>query len=178
MDYAQSYIELMRAGISEGYVIPAITLKGVEGTIEPHIVKDATESLLFAAFEKFPDDIGEDFRASLTEAGKSAIMNSVVPGYEAFFKFMTEEYLPAASDDIAASSLPNGKAYYEHRVRLFTTMDITPKEVHDIGHSEVKRIRGPRTQTFDPANASQMPRSGVLGRLPRRPDDIATAMRR
>jgi len=140
-DYAQSYIELMRAGIKEGYVIPAITLKGVEGTIEPHIVKDATESLLFAAFEKFSGDIDEDSRASLTEAGKNAIMNSVVPGYEAFFKFMTEEYLPAASDDIAASSLPNGKAFYEHRVRLFTTMDITPKEVHDIGHSEVKRIR-------------------------------------
>ncbi|MCH8928322.1 MAG: DUF885 domain-containing protein [Candidatus Marinimicrobia bacterium] len=140
--YAQSYIELMRAGISEGYVLPGITLKGIEGTIEPHIVKDASESLLFAAFEKFPDDIDEAAQANLTEAGKSAILNSVVPGYEAFLKFITEEYLPAAREDIAASSLPDGKAFYEHRVRLFTTLDITPKEVHKIGHSEVKRIRG------------------------------------
>ena len=140
--YAQSYIELMRAGISEGYVLPGITLKGIGGTIEPHIVKDASESLLFAAFEKFPDDIDEAAQANLTEAGKSAILNSVVPGYEAFLKFITEEYLPAAREDIAASSLPDGKAFYEHRVRLFTTLDITPKEVHKIGHSEVKRIRG------------------------------------
>lgn len=140
--YAQSYIELMRAGIREGYVLPGITLKGIEGTIEPHIVKDASESLLFAAFEKFPDDIDEAAQANLTEAGKSAILNSVVPGYEAFLKFITEEYLPAAREDIAASSLPDGKAFYEHRVRLFTTLDITPKEVHKIGHSEVKRIRG------------------------------------
>ena len=141
-DFALSHIELMRTGISEGYVLPGITLKGFEGTIQPHIVKDASESILFAPFEKFPEAIDGDTRTSLTEAGISAILNSVVPGYEAFLMFMTEEYLPATSDDIAASSLPNGKAYYQHRVRLFTTMDITPKEVHDIGISEVKRIRG------------------------------------
>ena len=141
-DFALSHIELMRTGISEGYVLPGITLKGFESTIQPHIVKDASESVLFAPFEKFPEAIDEDTRSSLTEAGISAILNSVVPGYEAFLMFMTEEYLPATSDDIAASSLPNGKAYYEHRVRLFTTIDITPKEVHDIGISEVKRIRG------------------------------------
>ena len=137
----ESYIEVMRVGIEGGYVLPKIVLQGAEDTIEPHIVSDATESLLYKPFEKFPKGIDETEQARLTEAGINAIMNSVVPGYELFLDFMMNEYLPASSDDIAASSLPNGKAYYEFRVRSFTTLDVTPQEVHDRGLSEVARIR-------------------------------------
>ena len=140
-NYSESHIKVMRVGIQEGYVLPKIVLEGAEETIEPHIVNDATESLLFKPFENFPKGIDEAEQAQLTEAGMNAIMNSVVPGYELFLDFMMNEYLPASSDNIAASSLPNGKAYYEYRVRSFTTLNVTPQEVHDRGLSEVARIR-------------------------------------
>jgi len=140
-NYTESHIDVMRVGIEGGYVLPKIVLEGAKETIEPHIVTDATESLLYKPFEKFPKGIDETEHVRLTEAGKDAIMNSVVPGYESFLDFMVIEYLPASSDDIAASSLPNGKAYYEYRVRSFTTLNITPQEVHDRGLSEVARIR-------------------------------------
>ena len=58
--------------------------------------------------------------------GKETIQKSVVPSYRRFLEFMTQEYVPAARKDIAASTLPDGKAFYEHRVRSFTTLDITP----------------------------------------------------
>jgi uncharacterized protein (DUF885 family) len=54
---------------------------------------------------------------------------------------MADEYLPAAREMIGASALPDGRAYYEHRVRRFTTLDITPEEVHKVGLAEVARIR-------------------------------------
>jgi uncharacterized protein (DUF885 family) len=79
-------------------------------------------------------------------------MNSVVPAYKSFLKFMTEEYIPAGSVDIAASSLPNGKAYYEFCVRHYTTLDITPQEVHDIGLAEVERIRKEQMELIRKAN--------------------------
>ncbi|MCH8299920.1 MAG: DUF885 domain-containing protein [Candidatus Marinimicrobia bacterium] len=139
--YAESHIEVMRVGMEGGYVLPKIVLEGAEETIEPHIVADATESLLYKPFEKYPKGIDEADQARLTEAGVDAIMNSVVPGYKLFLEFMMNEYLPASSDDIAASSLPNGKAYYEYRVRSYTTLQVTPQEVHDRGLSEVARIR-------------------------------------
>ena len=139
--YAESHIEVMRVGIEGGYVLPKIVLEGAEETIEPHIVADATESLLYKPFEKYPKGIDEAEQTRLTEAGVDAIMNSVVPGYKLFLEFMMNEYLPASSDDIAASSLPNGKAYYEYRVRSYTTLQVTPQEVHDRGLSEVARIR-------------------------------------
>ncbi|MCH7887403.1 MAG: DUF885 domain-containing protein [Candidatus Marinimicrobia bacterium] len=140
-NYAESHIEVMRVGIEDGYVLPKIVLEGAGDTIEPHIVADATESLLYKPFEEFPKGIDESEQARLTEAGVDAIMNSVVPGYELFLDFMVNEYLPASSDEIAASSLPNGKAYYEYRVRSYTTLNVTPQEVHDRGLSEVARIR-------------------------------------
>ena len=140
-NYAESHIEVMRVGIEEGYVLPKIVLEGAEDTIEPHIVTDATESLLYKPFEKFPKGIDESDQVRLTEAGKNAILKSVVPGYESFLDFMVNVYLPASGDEIAASSLPNGKAYYEYRVRSYTTLQITPQEVHDRGLSEVARIR-------------------------------------
>ena len=68
-------------------------------------------------------------------------MGSVVPAYQALHDFMAKEYVPACLDKIGASQLPNGKAFYEHRVRYYTTLNLTPQQVHDTGLSEVKRIR-------------------------------------
>jgi uncharacterized protein (DUF885 family) len=64
-----------------------------------------------------------------------------VPAYQRFRKFMAEEYVPRARDTISASALPDGREYYRHRVKSFTTTDMTPEEVHQLGLAEVKRIR-------------------------------------
>ncbi|MBN2019563.1 MAG: DUF885 domain-containing protein [Sedimentisphaerales bacterium] len=139
--YARQHIDLMRMGIQRGYVVPRVVMTGVEKSIQAHIVNDPDKSLLFKPFEKFPEIIDEADRMRLTEAGRKAITQSVVPGYKAFLKFMVDEYIPAARQDIAASSLPHGRAFYEHCVRSETTLDVTPKLVHDIGLNEVKRIK-------------------------------------
>ena len=139
--YMGQYVETMRVGVKEGYTLPKVVMEGWETAIDAHIAEDPTKSLLFAPFEDFPDAIPANDRARLTERGKKAIAGSVVPGYQALRDFLAKEYVPACRDNIGASSLPNGKAFYEHRVRYYTTLDLTPKQVHDTGLSEVKRIR-------------------------------------
>ena len=139
--YAGQYIEVMREGIKQGYVLPKIVLEGWEPAVQKHVVEDPGQSLLYAAFENFPESIAQKDRDRLTARGKKAIMDSVVPGYRAFGDFMAREYVPACRETIGASDLPNGKAYYEHCVRYYTTLDLTPKQVHETGLSEVKRIR-------------------------------------
>ena len=140
--YADQHVTLMREGIRRGFVLPRVTLDGWEGAIEPHIVEDPTASLLYDAFEEFPDGVGAEDRARLAEEGRQAIEESVVPGYRAFFAFLRDEYVPAAREGVGASALPDGAAFYAHRVRLFTTLDDkTPQAVHETGLSEVARIR-------------------------------------
>jgi uncharacterized protein (DUF885 family) len=140
-EYVAQYIDLMRAGIRSGYMPPTVALNSVADSIQPHLIEDASQSLLFAPFNKFPGTINAAQQKDLTDRARKAIETSVTPAYRSLMQFVTDEYLPAARSDIAASSLPNGQAFYEHRVRLFTSLNLTPQQVHDTGLSEVKRIR-------------------------------------
>lgn len=139
--YADDHIGLMREGIRQKAVLPLIVLEGYRDSIDTHIVDNAEQSLLFAPFRQFPGSIEEKDRERLVEGGKAAILESIVPAYRRFGEFMHREYLPAARASIGASALPDGREFYRHRTRMFTTLDITPEQVHETGLSEVKRIR-------------------------------------
>ena len=135
------HIELLRAGVAKGLVLPAVVLEGYKDSITAHIVDDPTESLLFGPFKKFPGRVDRIDQERLAADGEDAVRTSVVPSYQKFLEFMEEEYVPNCRGSIAASALPKGRDYYRHRVRMFTTLDITPDEVHETGQREVKRIR-------------------------------------
>lgn len=139
--YADGYIQLMRRGIATGQVLPAVVLNGYEKAIDTHIVADPEASLLYAPLRKFPTTVPATEQERLRTAARTAIAESVVPGYRAFGKFMADEYVPQARGSIGASALPNGRDFYRHRVRRFTTLDLTPEEVHQTGVAEVARIR-------------------------------------
>jgi uncharacterized protein (DUF885 family) len=142
------YVETMRVGVKEGYTLPKVVMQGWETAIDAHIVDDPTKSLLYAPFDDFPEAILSGDRARLAQRGKQAITGSVVPGYRTLRDFLANEYVPKCRENIGASSLPNGKEFYEFRVRYFTTLDLTPQQVHDTGLSEVKRIRAEMDQVM------------------------------
>lgn len=139
--YTQQHIDLMQTGVEEGYSLPPVVLDGTPETIRAQIVDDPTESRLYEPFEDFPERIDEGERTRLREAGTAAIDTFVVPGYEAFLQFMTDTYIPSARDTIAAATLPNGEAYYDNKVRYYTTLGRTPENIHETGKQEVRRIR-------------------------------------
>ncbi|HEX9493004.1 MAG TPA: DUF885 domain-containing protein, partial [Thermoanaerobaculia bacterium] len=62
--------------------------------------------------------------------------------YREFLDFFRNEYLPGTRTTLGASELPNGRAYYQHKIREFTTLNLTPEEIHKIGLAEVDRISG------------------------------------
>jgi uncharacterized protein (DUF885 family) len=139
--YSSNHIALLREGINKQLVLPSAVLEGYQDSISAHIVADPTNSLLYGPLQRFPEHISDSDRSRLCEQAAEAIAEHVVPGYEAFLRFMTSEYLPACRGSIGASALPQGREFYRHRVRKFTTLDLTPEEVHETGVSEVARIR-------------------------------------
>ncbi|HEV8253533.1 MAG TPA: DUF885 domain-containing protein, partial [Vicinamibacteria bacterium] len=139
-EHVRQQIATMRQGIATGYTLPRVALEGVEGSISAH-VKDPEQTVFFAPFRSFPPAVAEADRQRLTEAGRRAIAEAVVPAYREFLEFVQREYVPSARTTIGASALPNGRAFYEHRVRQETTLEIAPEEVHRIGLAEVERIR-------------------------------------
>lgn len=142
-DYVGGHIELMREGVRLGITLPSVIMQRYREPLEAQIVEDPEKSLLYAPLQRFPDTISEADQDRLRAAARSAIVESVVPGYRRFLTFMREEYVPNCRGTIAASALPDGREYYRHCVRKFTTVDdLTPEEIHALGLAEVKRIRG------------------------------------
>ena len=149
--YADGHIELLRQGIREGMVLPDVSVTGIEDVLAPFALGDPEKSLLFEPFARMPTSVDLAQQASLALAGKEAIAASVRPGYAAFRDFMVQEYLPKTRGQIGASALPKGRDFYRYRVRKFTTLDVTPEHVHEVGLNEVKRIRAEMAKVVESA---------------------------
>ncbi len=140
--YFDESIDLLRLGLRTGYIPPRVTLEGVEESLRMQIVTDPVSSIFYKPFEGFPASVDGADRKRLTTTAQTAILRSVVPAYHALLKFLELEYLPGSRAGIAASDLPEGRAFYQDRIRYFTTMELSPETIHSTGQSEVTRIRG------------------------------------
>jgi prolyl oligopeptidase len=134
-------IALMREGIRSRIVHPRVVMERVPDQITRQIVTDPADSLFFQPFKRFPDSVSDSERQRLAAEAKQAITEYVFPSYRRFQEFFNKEYLPACFHGVGAWRLPRGKEYYAYRVKLFTTTDLTPEQVHEIGQREVRRIR-------------------------------------
>ena len=141
--YADQQIELLRAGIEAGLVQPAIIMRDSVSQAESHVVEDPRQSLLLQnVSEEVRESMGEEAWNATADEIAAAIESSVIPAYRQFAEFLRREYLPACRGPISASALPGGREFYRDRVRRFTTIDVTPQELHETGRKENARIRG------------------------------------
>jgi len=141
-------IALMRQGLEQGVTPPKITLRDVPQQIRNQLVDDPSKSPLLGAFVEIPAGMDALQAAGLQERAYAAYRDGVVPAYERLLAFTEDEYLPGARESIAAKDLPNGAAWYAHNVAARTTTELSPQEIHDIGLSEVKRIRAEMEQVI------------------------------
>jgi uncharacterized protein (DUF885 family) len=139
--YSERQIELLREGLRSGWTQPRIALEGVEDSITDFIVDDPSESVFFEPMENAPTAVSAEAFQRLQVEARHVISKSLVPAYRQLLEFVRDEYLPGARDEIAASSLPDGHRFYDHRVRMNVSLDVSPEEVHQIGLDEVERVR-------------------------------------
>ena len=79
---------------------------------------------------------------ALTEQLRLAMVDKMKPAYERLSAWVAEDKKNASVTPQGAGSLPNGEAYYNAMLNLMTTTDMTADEIHQLGLSEVARIRG------------------------------------
>ncbi len=139
--YLEQHVERMREGVRRGMTIPRATLAGIESTIRPLAEVEPELHPVFAPFTRFPATLPEATRARLTARGRETVARSILPGYRMFLDFMTREYVPACRTTLAAQDLPDGEAYYRYLIRAFTTLELEPREVHELGRAELAAIR-------------------------------------
>ena len=134
-------IAWMKEGLKRGYTPPKITMRDLPKQLADLIPSDAVNSPLLAPFQQFPAAIGEADRARLTNRAKQIYADRVAPAFAKLREYLVTTYIPACRENIAGTALPDGAAAYAFHVRWQTTTNLTPREIHEIGLAEVKRIR-------------------------------------
>jgi len=132
---------LLQEGLKRGYSPPKLMLRDVPKQIADLIPADPMASALLEVFTEFPSGFPAAEKERLTERAKSIYSIVVAPAFQKLHDYVASTYIPACRENIAATSLPDGKAAYAFHVRWQTTTNLTPEQIHEIGLSEVKRIR-------------------------------------
>ncbi len=82
-------------------------------------------------------------RADALEAeARTALVEKLKPAYQAIIDWYKQDIANLPNPSFGVSELPNGKDFYNARLYNYTTTDLTADEIHEIGLSEVARIRG------------------------------------
>ena len=147
--YIDQSIALMRKGLEAGVTPPRITLRDVPQQIRNQLVDDSSQSPMLTGFSDIPSTVDSLQADTLRKRAEAVYRKQVVPAYERLLEFTETEYLPGARTSIAARDLPNGEAWYKHNVAVRTTTELSPQEIHEIGLSEVKRIRAEMDQVIE-----------------------------
>ncbi|MDZ7868386.1 MAG: DUF885 domain-containing protein [Rheinheimera sp.] len=147
--YMQQQISWMQQGLKTGYTQPKAVLAGYEDSIKSFITADPTKSPFYRPLLKQPADMDTMRWQALQQQAKTLITNQITPVYQQYLDFFVGQYVPGARDNIAAVALPDGAAFYQNRLEHYTTLKMTPQQVHDIGLKEVARIRAEMQQVID-----------------------------
>jgi uncharacterized protein (DUF885 family) len=132
---------LLDSGATIGVTPPKVTLREVPAQLEGLVPESPAQSPLLAPFEQFPASVDSGDRARLANAAVRVYTDSVRPAYRRLAAYIRERYIPRARETVAWSALPNGRAWYAHLVRVATTTDRTPAQLHQLGLHEVTRLR-------------------------------------
>ena len=142
------YQALLSEGISRDRTQAQIVMSRVPSQIANLITEQASDSPFYRAFATMPDGIDPDTQSSLRSAAATVIEEQINPALQALLDFLENDYLPAARPP-GIGALPGGKQVYSRLAQHFTTTELTPDEIHEIGLREVARIRGEMETVID-----------------------------
>ncbi len=140
VDWLKTAESRMKEGMAAGYVLPKSLIVKVIPQLKAMTEPNLDKNLFFSPVKNFPDDFPEEDKKAITEAYAEMVLKKVIPAYQSLYTFTSEEYLNSGRTTTGIEDIPNGKDYYKHQIKLYTTTEMTAEEIHELGLSEVARI--------------------------------------
>jgi len=147
--YMDQNIALMHEGVKQHVVLAKVIGEKVLTQFNGMDWQDPTKHGFYTPFKQFPSSFSEADKQRLTAAAKEQISTDVLPAFRRFRDFMEKEYIPASLEQAGVWQVPNSSPTYAYLARSMTTTTFTPEQVHELGLSEVKRIRGEMEKVKD-----------------------------
>jgi uncharacterized protein (DUF885 family) len=141
VDWVNQSIVSMREGMQRGVTQPRVAMVKVVPQLRAIGVEKAEDSIFWGAIRSMPASVQEPDRGRIIQEYRAVIAGQVLPAYRRFADFIEHDYLPKARTSTSWSDLPNGADWYRLLVRVQTTTNMSPAEIHELGLREVARIR-------------------------------------
>lgn len=140
--YFDEQISDMRMGLARGFTQPKLVVASQYDGIRSVVDAADEANLFYTPFKKMPSTIPAAEQTRLRDEARKAIAQQVRPAYAKLLAFMRDEYYPKARDGLAAEDLPDGKAFYRAQILEYTTLDMSPDDIHVLGLKEMADIHG------------------------------------
>jgi uncharacterized protein (DUF885 family) len=139
--YNQQQLHNLQQAIAKGYTHYCASFSDYDKTISKHLVSDIKHSAFFAPLAAMPARFSTSEKKYYLQQGSKLIKDTVLPEYQRLYQFFTGQYMPNCRKQPGISALQDGAEYYQYLIRYYTTTDLSPEQIHQLGLSEVSRIR-------------------------------------
>jgi prolyl oligopeptidase len=148
-----TFLEINKEGLENGYTQPKLVTRGVVAQIDAIINSDIESNPYLKVFLEADESLLTPIeKKDLINTAKDLINNKINPAYKELNIFLKNDYLVNSRDSIGIQDIPDGKIYYEELAKYYTTTDLTPDEIHNIGLKEIQRIRSEMEEIIKSVN--------------------------
>ncbi len=142
-EWSDTAISNMKRGLSKGYEVPKSLVIKVLPQLKPMAETATVEHLFFGPIKKLAtnSEIDNANKVRLTAEYTAMIETNIKPSYKKLHDFIKNEYLPKVRTSSGISAITDGDKYYAYLVKYWTTSDMTPDQIFELGQKEVARIR-------------------------------------
>ena len=134
-------IENMQQGIEQDVVQPKVLIEKAIEQIRAQHVSDVKQSIFWRPVDDLPKSLSTQEKQSIASQYTRILTDDVLPAYQRLADYLEQDYLPhTRTESFGIGQLPNGKAWYQHQIKVNTSVDISADKVHQLGKQEVARI--------------------------------------
>ncbi|WP_299716396.1 DUF885 family protein [uncultured Tenacibaculum sp.] len=138
--WLQTAKQRMQQGIKEGYVLPKSLIKKVIPQFKVLAETKIEDHLFNTPFKNIPKDLDAADITKIETESYNVLSSKLIPSFKSLYDFLSNEYLNAGLDASGIDAIPDGKEYYDHAIKNYTTTTMTADEIHELGLKEVARI--------------------------------------
>lgn len=138
--WIDSAMVYMKKGMVKGVVLPKALTEKVIPQFEGMPTAKVEDNLFYSSIKLMPSTFSDEVKKELTAKYTATINEKLVPQYKKMADFLKNEYLSASRTTSGIGSFPFGKDSYAAYVKQWTTTEMTPDEIHNLGLKEVARL--------------------------------------
>ena len=145
-DFMAANTDILREGLETGLTAPRIVAERTVAQLERLMAIPISEAVV--------PSLAQVASEADRERVRKVTADVIYPADQAFLDVLRDDYLEATRDDPGLWSAPNGDSLYRTQIRSWTTLDLDPQAVHEIGMEELRIVDVGRRQIASAGGAA------------------------